>query len=308
MRVLLTGGTGMVGRNIIDHPMSEKFQVIAPPSNILNLLDSSAVENYIADVNPDVVIHAAGRVGGIQANMANPVEFLYENSMMGLNVIFASKKNKVKKLINLSSSCMYPRDAKNPLKESQVLQGELEPTNEGYALAKITAMRLCQYISRTDSDYKYISLIPCNLYGLYDKFEPHHSHMIPAVIRKLHEAKENKVDVVDIWGDGEARREFMFASDLADCIYRIIQGMGAGSDVPDVMNVGVGRDYSINEYYRVIADVVGYKGSFYNDISKPIGMRQKLIDSALINNFGWSSSTSLRDGIEITYRFFKGLK
>lgn len=308
MRVLLTGGTGMVGRNIIDHPKSEKFQVIAPPSKILNLLDSSAVEHYISDVNPDVVIHAAGRVGGIQANMANPVEFLYENSMMGLNVVFASKKNKVKKLINLSSSCMYPRDAKNPLKESQILQGELEPTNEGYALAKITAMKLCQYINRANSDLKYISLIPCNLYGLYDKFDPCNSHMIPAVIRKVHEAKENGVDVVDIWGDGQARREFMFASDLADCIYRIIEGMEAGAYVPDVMNVGVGHDYSINEYYRVIAEVVGYKGSFYNDINKPVGMRQKLIDSALINNVGWSSSTSLRDGIEMTYQFFKGLK
>jgi GDP-L-fucose synthase len=304
MRILLTGGSGMVGQNLQAHSFAQSCEVLAPSSRALDLTDKHAVLAYIEDNQPDVVIHAAGQVGGIQANMADPVGFLVNNSLMGLHVINSAYQVGVKHCVNLASSCMYPRSAPNPLNEEQILTGELEPTNEGYALAKITATRLCQYINRMDHDVQYLTLIPCNLYGRHDKFEPAHSHMIPAVIRKIHEACEQGADMVEIWGDGEARREFMYVEDLADCVFEVIAQITAGKSMPDLMNVGLGTDYSINEYYQVVADVVGYKGRFEHDLSKPVGMRQKLIDSSRINALGWRAKTPLADGIAKTYQFF----
>lgn len=304
MRILLTGGSGMVGRNLLEHAGADKFEFYAPGSRELDLLDKRAVSEYINQIKPDLVVHAAGRVGGIQANMADPVSFLVENSLMGLHVINEAREAGVKHCINLASSCMYPRNAPNPLKESQILTGELEPTNEGYALAKISAARLCEYISRVDADKQYLSLIPCNLYGRYDKFDPAHSHMIPAVIRKIHEAKQAGASTVDIWGDGEARREFMYATDLADCVFAIIDKLIAGVKLPLLMNAGLGQDYTINEYYRAVANVVGFNGEFIHDLSKPVGMRQKLIDSSVIHGEGWEAQTLLHDGIEKTYQYF----
>jgi len=304
MRIFLTGGSGMVGQNLQAHPFARDCEVLAPSSRELDLTDQQAVLAYIQDNQPDVVIHAAGQVGGIQANMTDPVGFLVNNSLMGLHVINAAYQVGVKHCVNLASSCMYPRNAPNPLKEEQILTGELEPTNEGYALAKITATRLCQYISRMNDDLQYLTLIPCNLYGRYDKFDPAHSHMIPAVIRKIHEARELEADTVEIRGDGEARREFMYVEDLADCVFEVIDQLTAGKSLPDLMNVGLGTDYSINEYYQAIADVVGYEGRFEHDLLKPVGMRQKLIDSSRVNALGWRAKTSLTDGIEKTYQFF----
>ncbi|MFC0268202.1 GDP-L-fucose synthase family protein [Kushneria aurantia] len=304
MRVLLTGGSGMVGRNILEHRSAGLFEILAPSSSELNLLDQASVKDYISAVQPDLIIHAAGRVGGIQANIADPAGFLVQNSLMGIHVINEAYRAGVKYCINLASSCMYPRDALNPLHENQILKGELEPTNEGYALAKVTATKLCQYISETDNDVSYVTLIPCNLYGRHDNFDPHSSHMIPAVIRKIHEAHKNGSFTVEIWGDGNARREFMYAEELADCIFSVIAEIQRGGPASGLMNVGIGRDYSINEYYKAVADVVGYKGEFSHDLSRPVGMRQKLIDSSRINNMGWCSSTRLADGISKTYEYF----
>lgn len=294
----------MVGRNLQAHPFARDCVVLAPSSRELDLTDQKAVLAYIKAHKPDVVIHAAGQVGGIQANMADPVGFLVNNSLMGIHVINSAYQAGVKHFVNLASSCMYPRSALNPLKEEQILTGELEQTNEGYALAKITATRLCQYISQVNDDVQYLTLIPCNLYGRYDKFDPAHSHMIPAVIRKIHEAREQGADTVEIWGDGEARREFMYVEDLSDCVFDVIDQLKAGKPLPDLMNVGLGTDYTINEYYRTIAKVVGFKGHFEHDLSKPVGMRQKLIDSGRVNALGWQPRTSLTDGIEKTYQFF----
>lgn len=304
MRIFLTGGSGMVGQNLRAHAFAQDCEVLAPNSQELDLTDQQAVLDYIKNSRPEMVIHAAGQVGGIQANMADPVGFLVNNSLMGLHVINSAYQAGVKHCVNLASSCMYPRSAPNPLKEEQILTGELEPTNEGYALAKITATRLCQYINRMHDDIHYVTLIPCNLYGRHDKFDPEHSHMIPAVIRKIHEALEQSAETVEIWGDGEARREFMYVEDLADCVFEVIAQLKAGKLVPDLMNVGLGTDYSINEYYQVIADIVGYKGRFEHDLSKPVGMRQKLIDSSRVNALGWQANTSLSDGIAKTYQFF----
>lgn len=301
MKILLTGSNGMVGKNILEHSNSRNYKFLVPSKKELDLLDYSAVFNYIHTTKPDFVIHAAGIVGGIQANLASPLKFLSENLDMGRNIILATKNNKIKNLMNLASSCMYPRDAVNPLSEDLILKGELEPTNEGYALAKILCTKLCEYIHREDNNYLFKTIIPCNLYGPYDKFDPEHSHMLPAVIRKLHLAKTSRRVKIDIWGDGEARREFMYAADLADFIFYAI---GNYKKMPQNINVGLGVDYSINDYYQYIAQVVGYDGKFVHDYSKPVGMKQKLIDDTLLKKFGWRPKTSLLDGITKTYNFY----
>lgn len=304
IKILITGSTGMVGRNILENKDISKFDLLIPNSKELNLLNYDAVDQYIKKNKPDFIIHTAGKVGGIQANIAHPVSFLVENLDMGRNIIMAAKNNEVKNLINLSSSCMYPREAKNPLSEDLILKGELEPTNEGYAIAKVMSTRLCEYINKEDERFKYKTIIPCNLYGRYDKFESKHSHMLPAVIKKIHEAKINNLNQIDIWGDGKARREFMYAGDLADFIIYAIQNF---SKMPQNINVGLGHDYTINEYYQIIADVIGYEGEFIHDLTKPVGMKQKLIDDTKLKEFGWNYKTSLVKGIEITYEYYKKL-
>jgi len=302
MRIFLTGGSGMVGRNILEHASAKRHEFFAPDMQELTLFDFGAVRAAIEGFCPEMIIHAAGRVGGIQANMTNPVAFLLENLDLGRNLVWAARQCGVKHLINLGSSCMYPRNAPNPLKEEMVLQGELEPTNEGYALAKIVVSRLCSYISRENPEYRYKTLIPCNLYGRWDKFSPEHSHMIPAVIRKLHMAVTSGQKTSDIWGDGNARREFMYAGDLADCIHRAVDEFVS---LPDLMNVGVGRDYSVNDYYGAVAEVVGFSGEFSHDLAKPAGMARKLVDISRQEAWGWRPKTALKDGISAAYEFFK---
>lgn len=300
-KILITGSNGMVGRNIVEFEKSKNYTLLTPSSRELNLLDRKSVDKYIKENNPDILIHCAGRVGGIQANMANPVAFLVENTQMGLNIIMSSYKNGIKKFINMSSSCMYPRNAINPLGEELILKGELEPTNEGYAIAKVTSTRLCEYINRENKEFQYKTIIPCNLYGRYDKFDPKHSHMLPAVIKKIHEAKVNNEETLYIWGDGEARREFMYAKDLADFTYFALENFEL---MPQNINVGLGHDYTINEYYKVISEVIGYKGKFIHDLSKPVGMKQKLIDDTKLQNLGWKYKTSLKDGVQKTYEYY----
>ena len=301
-KIFLTGGTGMVGSNIREHSESHKYTIFAPSSKEVDLTNYEQVTRYIAEVQPDIIIHSAGLVGGIQANIKNPVAFLVKNLQMGLNVILAAQQNNVRKLLNLASSCMYPRDMEIGLTEDMILKGELEPTNEGYALAKVVATRLCEYMNREDEKWQYKSAIPCNLYGKYDKFDPKHSHMVPAVIRKIYEAKKNNIGEVEIWGDGLSRREFMYAGDLADFVYYALAHF---DKMPQNLNVGLGRDYTINEYYQVIAKVIGYEGTFTHDLSKPMGMKKKMIDNTQLTAFGWQPKTSLEDGIKQTLEYFK---
>jgi GDP-L-fucose synthase len=300
-KVLLTGGRGMVGKNILEHPAAKHFELLAPTSSDLDLCDFAKTQAYLSHHSPEFVIHAAGLVGGIQANMARPVDFLVENVDLGRNVIMASRAVGVKKLLNLSSSCMYPRNAENPLTEDLILQGELEPTNEGYALAKIFAMRLCEYLHKEDDSLQYKTFIPCNLYGCYDKFDPKHSHLIPAIIHKVHLAKIACQNTVEIWGDGTARREFMYAGDLADAVLRAISNFVT---VPNLMNVGLGFDHTINEYYEAVAKVVGWNGKFVHNLSKPVGMKQKLVSIDRQNKWGWSAATSLEKGISKAYDYY----
>ena len=300
MKIFLTGGTGMVGRNIIALATKKGYEVYSPSRQELNLASIDDIKEKIEYFQPDVVIHSAGLVGGIQANIAAPYDFCFENIQMGMNIVQGAFLAGVTKLINLGSSCMYPRFANNPLKEEMVLQGELEPTNEGYAIAKIATAKLAEYLSQ-QYGVSYKTYIPCNLYGYWDKFDPNKSHMIPAVIRKLDDAVKKQFDVVDIWGDGLARREFMFAEDLADFI---VYSLSKFEQVPNNINIGIGQDYSINEYYQAVAKSVGYNGKFEHDLSKPAGMKQKLVDISKQTQLGWSPNTSLEMGIKKTYEFY----
>lgn len=298
---MLTGGGGMVGRNLLEHPAVDEFEFLAPRSSELDLRDFRAVLAYLETYRPDMVIHAAGKVGGIQANMREPVGFLMDNLDMGRNIVWASHQACIKRLLNLGSSCMYPRNHSESLGEEMVLKGELEPTNEGYALAKVVTARLCEYIMREDVSYQYKTLIPCNLYGRHDKFDPTHSHLVPAIIHKVHQAKLAGQASVEIWGDGTARREFMYAGDLADVMIRAIKNFDA---LPVLMNVGLGYDCTINEYYQAVADVMGYAGCFVHDLSKPVGMARKLVNVERQLAWGWRAQSDLRDGIEKTYEFY----
>jgi len=301
-KILITGSTGMVGRNIVEFEKFKKNYILLTPSHKeLNLLDKKLVDEYIEINKPDIIIHCAGKVGGIHTNMLNQVEFLTENIQIGLNIIMSAYKNRIKKLINMSSSCMYPRDAINPLKEDFILTGVFEPTNEGYAIAKVTSTRLCEYINKENIEYRYKTIIPCNLYGRYDKFDPKHSHMLPAVIKKIHDAKINNQKTLDIWGDGKARRECMYVEDLADFTYYALEDF---EQMPQNINVGLGCDYTISEYYQVIAEIIGYKGRFVYDLSKPVGMKQKVIDDTKLQKLGWKYKTSLKDGVQKTYDYY----
>ena len=301
LRILVTGSGGMVGRNLLDHRSISEFEVLAPRRSELDLCDFSALQSYLQSNKPDIVIHAAGKVGGIQANMREPVDFLLANLDMGRNIVWASQQAGIKRLINLGSSCMYPRNHSEPLKEEMVLKGELEPTNEGYALAKVVTARLCEYIMRENASYQYKTLIPCNIYGRYDKFDPVHSHLIPAMIHKVHQAKQDGQALVEIWGDGTARREFMYAGDLADAIMRAVSNFDT---LPNNMNVGLGHDHTINDYYQAAAEVMGYAGDFEHDLGKPVGMARKVVSVELQTNWGWSARHELREGIEKTYSYY----
>jgi GDP-L-fucose synthase len=299
--LMLTGADGMVGRNIQEHPGIADWRVLTPRRAELDLADAEATLAYVRQHRPDVIVHAAGRVGGIQANMAHPVEFLVSNVDVGRNIIMAARDSGVKRLLNLASSCMYPRAAANPLTEDLILKGELEPTNEGYALAKIFATRLCEYIRREQPELSYKTLIPCNLYGRHDKFAPEHSHLIPAIIHKIHQAKQAGSDEVEIWGDGTARREFMYAGDLAGAV---MQALARFASLPEEMNIGLGHDYTINEYYQTAAEVIGWHGRFVHDLGRPVGMKRKLVSIERQKAWGWMPQTSLREGISQAYQFY----
>lgn len=291
----------MIGRNFLEHPAVKNFEVLAPASSRLNLFDYAVVKSFLDKYRPDIIIHAAGRVGGIQANTREPVRFLLENLDMGRNVVWAARTSGIKRLLNLGSSCMYPRDLANPLHEGMILQGELEPTNEGYALAKITIARLCEYIVRENPVFQYKTLIPCNVYGRHDKFDVNYSHLIAAIIHRLHEAKLLGVETVEIWGDGTARREFMYAGDMADCMVKAVEHFDT---LPSIMNVGIGKDLCIDEYYQAVAKVVGYTRKFVHNLSKPTGMKQKLVNIEKATSWGWYAKTGLMDGLKKTYQYY----
>ena len=302
--ILVTGSNGMVGRNIVDALKPKGYQLLTPRSSELNLMDRVAVDTYLKRYRPSLIIHCAGKVGGIQANISYPVDFLYQNLLMGINIIMGSLECGIQYFLNMGSSCMYPANSMDPLKEDMILTGALEPTNEGYAISKCATTRLCCYINSQYKGMEYKTLVPCNLYGKYDKFDPHHSHMIPAVIQKIDAAIQKGNTVIEIWGDGNARREFMYAEDLAQLTVMAVRKF---ESLPEVMNVGLGYDFTVNEYYQAVAKVLNYHGTFIHDVTKPAGMRRKLVDISRQKAFGFTPQHTLEEGIKKTYDYYKSL-
>jgi len=299
--ILLTGSGGMVGQNLLEHADISSYDILSPRSNELDLRDFEKVENYLLKYKPEMIIHAAGKVGGIQANLREPVNFLVDNLDMGRNIVMGAYKSGIKKLINIGSSCMYPANISEPLKEDILMTGKLEETNEGYAIAKLATARLCEYVSREDSRFIYKTLIPCNLYGRFDKFKDDYSHLVAAIIHKIHQAKKNDANKVEVWGDGTVRREFMYAGDLADAL---ILSINKFDELPQYMNIGLGVDITIDEYYKKVAKVIGYTGILTHDKTKPVGMMRKLVNTDRQTKLGWQPKTSPEVGLQKTYEFY----
>ena len=297
MKILLTGGRGMVGSNIREY--SHKHIILAPSSSELDLMDKESIGRFF-DIHDDIdcIIHAAGKVGGIHANMNNRAEFLYDNTVMGFNLISCAQFYGIDKFINLGSSCMYPMDAVSPISEDKVFDGKMHPTNEGYAVAKSAVAKYCEYIGEN-----YKTIIPCNIYGKYDKFDPEKSHMVPAAIQKIHKAKTTGEPVV-IWGDGTAQREFMYAKDVADFVFYFLENI---DDMPQYINLGLPEDHTINEYYEAVADVIGYEDEFEHHLDMPVGVKRKKTDTTKLSELGWEHKYSLLDGIRETYDYYKEL-
>ena len=289
----------MVGKNLINHNNAKEFNISDPSSKEINLLDKSKILNWLAKNPTDLIIHCAGLVGGIQANINNQSGFLFNNLQMGINLIDAAYKSGIRNFINLGSSCIYPKNISHEIDESMLLSGKLEETNEGYAIAKISVAKYCQFLS--DEEFNYKTIIPCNIYGKYDNFSGKGSHMIPAVIARMHKAKINKENYIEIWGDGTARREFMYAEDLSDAIWFCVKNI---KQIPKFINVGIGQDFSIRDYYQTISQIVGFKGEFKFNKTKPVGMKRKLISSKKINQLGWMPKFSLNKGISYTYNYY----
>ena len=267
--------------------------------NELDLRIQSDVIEFFEEEKPDYVFLAAGKVGGIWINSNYPADFIYDNLMIVSNVVHAAYLNKVKKLIFLGSSCIYPRMAPQPIKEEYFMSGPLEPTNEGYAVAKITGIELCKFY-RKQYGCDFISAMPTNLYGINDNFDYKTSHVLPALLRKFHEAKVNGDKEVIMWGTGKPRREFMYVNDLADAVIYLMNNY---SDEIHI-NVGTGEDIEIRELVGIIKDVVGFEGKIESDLTKPDGMPRKLLDVSRLHNLGWQHKTELKDGIRDVYDWY----
>lgn len=301
MKIFITGSTGMVGRNLTEALSAAGHDVITSRSSDVDLFDFGQVVLFLNEIRPEMIIHAAGKVGGIQANVKDPFGFFDKNMRMGMNIVRGALTAGVMKMINFSSSCSYPCGLDRPLSEKDIFAGKLEPTNEGYAIAKAAITRMCAFASKQFSGCSFKTLVPCNLYGRYDKFGEENSHMIPAVIRKLHAAKISGAESVTIWGDGLARREFLYAGDLAEMTVECVKRF---DELPNTMNIGLGQDYTIDEYYETAARVVGYSGRFVHDITRPVGMRRKLLDVSEQEKLGIRPRHTLEEGLRATYEYY----
>ena len=298
-KVFVAGHRGMVGAALCRRLEKEPCEVLTATRDQVDLSDPRATEDFFADRNPDGVIFAAAKVGGIVANNTYPVEFLSDNVLMAVNSINAAFRTGVKRFLFLGSTCIYPRDCEQPIEEESLLSGPLEQTNEAYALAKITGLKLCQYYRRQHG-VMFHSAMPTNLYGPGDNYHPEHSHVLPALIRRFHEAKEQGASEVVIWGTGTPRREFLFVNDLADALVHL---MGL-EDPPDWVNVGTGIDQSILDVARMVAKTVGFQGAIVTDPSRPDGTPIKCCDVSLLESLGWQHGVGLAEGLNHTYQSF----
>lgn len=299
-KIYVAGHRGMVGSAIVRALKSQGYtNIITRTSKELDLRRQIDVEEFFAKEKPDYVFLAAAKVGGILANNEAPADFMYDNMILEMNVIHEAYKNKVKKLMFLGSSCIYPRMAPQPMKEDCLLTSELEKTNEAYALAKISGLKYCEYLNR-QYNTDFISVMPTNLYGPNDNYHPEHSHVLPALIRRFHEAKENNLNEVVIWGTGTPLREFLYVDDLADaCVY--LMNTYSGNET---VNLGTGKELSIKELAELVKKVVGFKGNITFDTTKPDGTPRKLLDVSKLEKLGWKYKTKLEDGIKLAYKDF----
>ncbi len=299
-RIFVAGHRGLVGSAIVRRLQAEGFnQLLLAGRDQVDLRDRDAVEAFFAAEKPDIVFLAAAKVGGIHANNAYPAEFLLENLQIQDNVIDAAYRHGAKKLVFLGSSCIYPKLAPQPIREDYLLTGALEPTNEWYAVAKIAGIKLCQAYRR-QYGFNAISLMPTNLYGPGDNFDLQNSHVLPALIRKFHDAKHRGDAEVVMWGTGTPRREFLHVDDLADAVVHLAKTY----EGEDIVNIGVGEDISIRELAELVKEITGYVGAIVNDTTKPDGTPRKLLDVGRLSRLGWKAKTPLREGIASTYRWF----
>ncbi|QNN41462.1 GDP-L-fucose synthase family protein [Pedobacter roseus] len=295
--IYIAGHNGMVGSAIKRKLEAEGFEnILVANSKTLDLRNQQSVLNWFESNQPEYVFLAAAKVGGIIANNTYRGEFLYDNLMIQSNIIEASRRNEVKKLMFLGSSCIYPKLASQPLKEEYLLTGELEQTNEPYAIAKIAGIKMCDAY-RDQYGCNYISVMPTNLYGINDNYHPENSHVLPALIRRFHEAKQKSIPVVTIWGTGAPKREFLYADDLADACYFLMQHYNEKG----LVNVGCGEDLSIADLAEEVKKIVGYDGKIEYDHSKPDGTPRKLMDVQKLSKLGWNYRTSLTEGLKLAY-------
>ena len=308
MRVYVAGHRGMVGSAILRRLVATGVETVTRTHSELDLTDQSAVRSFLQAERPDAVILAAAKVGGIHANNTYPADFIYENLMIQANVIHESFAAGIRRLLFLGSSCIYPRAAVQPMSEDALLTGVLEATNEPYAIAKIAGIKLCESYNRQHGvDYR--SVMPTNLYGPGDNFHPTNSHVMPAMMRRFHEAVQNGLDAVEVWGTGTPRREFLHVDDMAEAslfVMNIDPATYAANTRPMLshINVGSGRDVSIRELAEMVAEVTGFRGQIVFDPTKPDGTPRKLMDVSRLNAMGWRARIGLREGLEATYRWF----
>lgn len=300
INVIIAGSNGMVGSSLYRAlSNSEKYLPIELNRDSADLTQSHDVQNFFKLTSPDIVVNCAAKVGGIHANKTYPADFIRDNLLVNLNLTEACYKNKVDRFINLGSSCIYPRDAQQPLKEEYLLTGPLEKTNEAYALAKIAGLEMCRHYREQFGIY-YHSLMPTNLYGENDNYHLKNSHVLPALIRKFHEAKESNAESVEVWGTGKARREFLHADDLADAILFLLDL----SDLPDIINIGTGSDITIAELVSLVKDTVQFEGDIVYNTDMPDGTPVKRLDMTIMNNLNWKPKISLEEGLTRTYQDF----
>ena len=308
-KIYIAGHNGMVGSAIVRQlqtKLNNTAQLITRTHQELDLTNQQQVDNFIAGERPNQIYLAAAKVGGIHANNIYPADFIYQNLMIQANIIHAAHKNNIQKLLFLGSSCIYPKSAKQPMKEEALLTGVLEPTNEPYAIAKIAGIKLCESYNRQYSrDYR--SVMPTNLYGPGDNYHPKNSHVIPALIRKFHEAKSDNASKVTIWGSGKPKREFLYVDDMASaCVYVMNLDKEVYQQQVKPMqshiNVGTGQDLTIKQLAEGMAKVIGFKGKIEFDISKSDGTKRKLMDSTRLNSLGWRPKIDLEQGIKQTYK------
>ena len=308
-KIYIAGHTGLVGSAIVRRLRQRGFtNLIMQSHKDLDLINQEQVHDFFQKERPDYVILAAAAVGGIHANNNYPADFIYQNLMIEANVIHSAYENKVKRLLFLGSTCIYPRESEQPIKEDALLSNVLEPTNEPYALAKISGIKLCESYNRQyKTDFR--SVMPTNLYGINDSFHPENSHVIPALMQRFHKAKINKDKTVTVWGTGEAMREFLYVDDMADASLFVLEldektYKANTKSMQSHINIGVGKDITIREVAEIMREIIGFSGDLFFDKTRPDGAPRKLIDVSRLSSMGWNHTVSLKEGLKRTYEWY----